>query len=489
MLQTIVLASFLFIGPNEQKGPVPEILARSISRRMSFETAYFKYDQFKRANLTNAMIQSRFETRMSREGTYWHDMGDSNGVLLRDFNNGQPILNVGYACSPKHTVRCRESGDEWFRHDGEQMLRACKAELSPDQFDLADPRSFGLSVKDLRDTSPAQFLEKLQSLSGRWSQREKDGKIEVTLTNGSPDEEHSELIYVIDPNKDDAIIAIHGYVVQPDGSRKAYVTTTNEYKRMGNRWWLSKSEYHMHPGHTFETVVVHHAEFDRPDHPKIKNADVLKVPAGVRLADFRVPPDGQSRKLDRYLGNGEVVSDEQWQQIKDQYDLAAVEKWEKEQRAIGIGTFPKWWNADDSTFGLEGVAHTPDLWEAYVRRWILKFNHDTVSAVSLSQQSAKSALSAAQIESAWAIYRDCRKQAEPIVKRMKEEAEAARATDAKRAADANRAGETSSPSTDRPAEPKPNRHERRLAEIFDTLKKRLNTLLLTKQASELKARE
>lgn len=241
------------------------------------------------------------------------------------------------------------------------MLRVCRIEQSPDPFDLPDPRSFGLYVKNLEDSSPAQLHEKLQLKSGRWSQQEKDGLVEVTLTSGSPDEVHSELVYVIDPGKDDAIVAVRGNMVQPDGSRKAYVTTTNEYKRTGDRWWLAKSEYRVHPERTFETIVVHHPEFDHPDHPRIENAGVLKVPPGIRVADLRVPWGGKSRKLDRYLGKGEVVSDEQWQQIKDQYDLNAIEQWEKQQRDFGLGTYPRWWNAEEATFGLDGAAHTPDL--------------------------------------------------------------------------------------------------------------------------------
>ena len=95
-------------------------------------------------------------------------------------------------------------------------------------------------------------------------------------------------------------------------------------------------------------------------------------------------------------------------------------------------------------------------------------------------------MSEAQIEAAWAIYRDCRKQAEPIVRRMTDELDAARAK-AERTENTRQTAGADRVDDSKAAESKPSRHERKLAEIFDTLKKRLNGLLRTTQENEVKA--
>lgn len=106
------------LGSMLMVGQVPEALERGIMQRMAFKTAYFQYDREKRAPDTGIMMQCRFEVRMAGDDAYWINHGDQDGILLKNYNTGQPILNVRSACTPKHTVRCRGSDDQWLRHDG-----------------------------------------------------------------------------------------------------------------------------------------------------------------------------------------------------------------------------------------------------------------------------------------------------------------------------------------------------------------------------------
>lgn len=473
---------------------VPDVLARAISRRMAFKTAYFRYDRKKIYSWGGAALINRFETRMSGEDMYWHNMGDEEGVLLKDYNTSQPIFGAGYACSPKHTVRCRRTGDEWFRHDGNVITTVVKIARTPDPFTLADPRSFGLSVKDLGDKSPAAHLEELQAKPARWTQRVVDGLLEVSMEGRDTSQDRGQMVWRIDPGKDDAIVEVRSFMISPDGQRTMLDTTKNEYVRAEDGWRLARTEYYVGTARS-QTEVIHKAEFDRKEHPQVINADVLGLPAGARVADVRVSPGPGSHPVHRYLGGDCIVSKAEWHNIKHQYDLGELKKFEKAQYASGIGEFPKWWTTDEGTFGIEGIAHQPDLWETYVRRWILRRNHDTV--VNLQPIASKGALSEAQIRAAWAILKDCRQRAEPIVQRMAQKAEDKPDTgDAVVASrqHSNKAAQATEersgfPTSSAPAATaaKPNRHQRALGEIFESLKKRLDGLLRSEQEETAKA--
>ena len=99
------------------------------------------------------------------------------------------------------------------------------------------------------------------------------------------------------------------------------------------------------------------------------------------------------------------------------------------------------------------------------------------------------ALSAAQVESAWAILKDCRKQAEPIARRIEKGSspaatEAATATKGnKQNAEDNSNRKTSSAESapEKAQNPSTSRHDRELAKIFESLKARLDQLLETRQ--------
>lgn len=310
-------------------------------------------------------------------------------------------------------------------------------------------------------------------------------------------------MWIIDPAKDDAIIEVRGYVVKPDGTRTLLDRTTNDYSRRDGRWWLKRTEYKSEKRGTLETNVFHQAEFDRKEHPKVINVDVLCLPAGVKVADFRDPPPQRSGRPKYYAGAGQIVTEQEWNTMKDRIDLGPLHEFERDQLAYGNGLYPSWWQADAETLGLEGVERNPHLWEAYVRRWILRYSAASAGPVGSTESKTTKPLSQSQVESAWTVYRDSIRRVEPHVRRMAGMPGVALSLDTlpgENKSDDGIRPQTSTGNdgtrrtTTAPAgKPEPTRTEREVAELFERLKQRLNRLLQTEQdiekAGAAKARE
>lgn len=496
---------------------VPEALGRAFAQRMSFKTSNLHYDTKRRAPATGVLITHRYEYRSSGEDTYWYYKGDENGIRLIDPNTGQRVLGVRFSCSPKHIVRQNSTGDEWFRHDGEPNLRVIPVDRTPELFKLNDPRSIGLSVQDIGDKTPSQWLEELQSLGAHWTQKKVDGLIEVTLSTkpmhndlGNPESTYSEQTWVIDPEKGHAVVEVRNDDVDKGGVRKERLRTQNKYELVDGRWALKRCEVRSAKDGVIESHEFKKIEYDRSEHPKRIDPDILNLPPGIKVGDLRHSQGSHDGRLvmSRHLGGGHVVTDEEWkEEYKSQYDEDAIRFFElSEVRTFGNGQYPNWWGDGEKTLGLDGVAYDPDMWEAYVQRWILRHNHDTVAAAKRSASDL--ALSAAQIEAAWAILKDCRKRAEPV-QRKKAEWESKIAANTTAAEKPNPAKQPEAPasgaaaastSDDRGTSASqpgtgageanaarraqaPNRFDRELGDIFEQLKQRLNGLLRTKQIS------
>ncbi|MBX3394607.1 MAG: hypothetical protein KF841_04480 [Phycisphaerae bacterium] len=294
------------------------------------------------------------------------------------------------------------------------------------------------------------------------------------------------MVWWIDPAKDDAVVEVVLREIKSDGPLRNLNVVKNDYMRVDGRWWLKRSENTSITHGVVEVHTFHHAEFDRPDHPKSLGVETFNMPPGVQVADFRLAAQGiyGMDAMGRYLGGGVIVSEAEWrEQIAPGFDMESLSQFKNaELAAHGHGQYPRWWGASDSTLGLDRVASDPDQWEAYVRRWILRHSHQVV--VDLKAALPTTTLTAAQIESAWAILKDCRKRAEPVLRR-KAKADSARAESAASAisqpstapAGDLRHDDGTASSVDRSED----RFDRELGKVFELLKSRLNGLLQSKQ--------
>ncbi len=468
---------------------VPESLKKAYARREDFKTAYFQYEyRLNRPSALHSPLQ-RCEARFAGHDVNWTTFGDEDGIVSRDPRTCLPILGVAYACAPARFVRCNDEKDHWSIHDGEMRLLAKLDDpremkiggWSPG--DLLDPRSAGLSTSVTSNHSPSRCIEELKGGDWVWSEKKVDGLLVVSASRDEKDQTNltgTVTEWKIDPQRDDAIVEISVFGVNPDGSRKRIRHMEAAYGKFDGRWWPERCVFTLGMG-VREEVTFTRVEFDRKQHPTKIGPDILGVPPGVPVTKVTPGPNGKyETMLGYYLGDGAVATSAEWQSThKNKIDPAPLEAYQKKARSMGRGEYPNWWSAGLESLGLEGVSYSPDLWEAYVRRWIAKHSHQ---ARRPGKPLETPELSQSQIEAAWAILKDCRKRAEPIVRRMEKEAPAAAEPGEKRekedkeqpSRDGDQAGTT-------PPVRAPGRYDRELEKIFESLRARLDGLLTTKQ--------
>lgn len=486
-MQSLLLVLCATISCGDTKTAMPDSLSKAFASRTRFQTAYFEYEY--RAFCSNPMQRPklRYEARFAGKDLYWAELGDEDGIRSHDTTTGQPILGVRYSCNPDRTVRCNDGKDEWSIRDGEFTVRA---QPTPERFlirgrapgRLLDPRSAGLYPVNFSETSPDDLLQEIQQKGYEWSEKSANGVIEVS---GSLEKQAAEgepfrvVVWRIDPEKDDAILEVRVYAGYSDGKRELLDRMKADHAQFDGRWWPTRCTTTLKSRPGSEEFTFTRVEFDRKEHPGRLGPDALGIPPGLGAVDrIRHTSGSGPLKMGRYVGDGQIVSVDEWHEHhKDKHNSPELTNFLSRAQAIGDGEYPKWWSAGEETLGLERVASTPDSWEVYVRRWIIRHKSATVGG---EDASSAQYLTPAQVDAAWAILKDCRKRASPILHRMKEDAGGS-------PPDSSTNKDTHSPTTmpgnnDLPINLQtPNRYERELVAIFQSLKTRLNALLTTRQ--------
>ncbi|MBX3393843.1 MAG: hypothetical protein KF841_00605 [Phycisphaerae bacterium] len=466
---------------------MPDSLSRAFAQRMRFQTAYFEYEY--RAFCSNAKQRPklRYEARFAGKDLYWAELGDEDGIRSHEITTGQPILGVRYACTPERAVRCNDGKDEWSIRDGEFTVRA---QPTPERFlirgtapeRLLDPRSAGLCPVTFSETSPDDLLQEIQQKGYEWSEKSANGIIEVS---GSLKKQAAEgepfriVVWRIDPEKDDAILEMRVYAGYPDGRRELLERIEADHAQFDGRWWPTRCITTLESRPGSEEFTFTRVEFDRKEHPSKLGPDILGIPPGLAAVDrIRRTSGSGPLKMGRYVGDGQIVSVNEWyEHHKEKHNSPELTNFLSRAQAIGDGEYPKWWSAGEETLGLENVARTPDLWEVYLRRWIIRHSYAVEAAQGASTAQS---LTPAQVDAAWAILKDCRKRTVPVLLRMKEDPGLS-------PPDASANKEMQLPTTmpgnnEMPANSQtPNRYEKELDTIFQSLKTRLSALLSTKQ--------
>jgi len=117
------------------------------------------------------------------------------------------------------------------------------------------------------------------------------------------------------------------------------------------------------------------------------------------------------------MGAGVTIDDDTWKKIRNGYDRTPYREFSQRAVALGRGQFPSWWTSADGTEGISEVTDNPDLWEAYVRRWVMRrSNHGFWHVIE--------PLSDTQRTTAKGILDACRNKAVPIRMRLLKEVRA-----------------------------------------------------------------
>ena len=366
----------------------------------------------------NVQIE-RIQARLAGDNIELTELGDDDGIVLYD--KRLTPFGVQNACLPKRTIidRTGEHPLAWIHWGSYEHVATAKLDLG---VLFVDPRTFGVYFKPFPNKSCSQILAEffVPSAEGEYTETRRDGLVVLNRELEDPTGQSSCTLrseQVFDPDRGYGILSMS---IEQRCTQQAPVPmmrATGEYGQIDGYWWPVHFESeNLRTGYRF-VYQLEHAEFDRPEHPKSIGPDDLGMPPGAPVyhPDY-VDKPGESPA--RYLGGGKVVSKSEWEQIKSDYDVHAVQEWIRACLAKGSGQFPTWWDDASGRFGLEGVEHKPDAWEAYVRRWILK-------RTDSRGQSLAEPLTEKQKTAAWAVLADCRKRAHPIVeKRAAELAEA-----------------------------------------------------------------
>ncbi len=489
----IVFLIVLAASPPQEGAAIPQSLVRAHENRMRFKTAAFTYDYEFEWPGRNATQRHRFEARLSGDDTYWINQGDDDGIRMLHGVTGERMIGVRFACAPKHIIRNRKTDEQWSIHDGDNSLILHRASIKGPFREVSDPRSFGLASFEVRDHSPTDLLDRFSKDDAvrHWKTRKVGTMEEIVLSYRSPEGGNAfrgEVIWRIDPLRDYAVVEISNFIFDEDDKRTLVRHATTQYGEFDGRWWPTRFESIAPETGVRELAVFHRVEFDRPEHPRVLNPDIWGLPAGVKVTSHWNAPETGDLETGHYIGGGVFITREEWGAVKHQYDQDALRQFWNRNAEIGTGNYPKWWASLDGSYGLSDVERTPDHWEAYVRRWI--FRHTNTSVIKRVEEP----LTEEQITAARAILKDCRRRAEPVVRRMQEKEKtrslkaptgsathalpAAHEANAENAAQAKPPGESP---TLRAKTENSDRNERELEEIFHLLKTRLTGLLREKQ--------
>jgi len=395
---------------------VPEILKKAMMHRSNFRTAELSMRRvFENRDLGRRV--NNYEIRIAGPSEYWVDNGDDDGLHGTMMKTGDPRLGVRNVSLPREHVWDLATGVHW-RHcfsDEHFELNAIKPNES--HFDV---RTIGLQEVEINGDTLQKAIDRLVD---RPDAKYVVGPMEYDLVRVycvAP-AKHSAGTYVesewlIDFSKGPSVIAKTSWLCRPGSPRNLLSEVRVQLVEVDGRWWPRKSEINSPAGGTKITHELTRIEFDRPDHPQRIDADYMNIPVGARV--FNVL-EGTPKK-ERYISNGQSVSDLEWKQVRQSYDPAPLARFRQKMRSMGDGTFPRWWEQTSADLGVDGVSHRPDQWEVYVRRWVMR--HTTNHSWKVIEP-----LTDAQKAAAQSVLTDCRDKANPIRSRCDDQANSLRA--------------------------------------------------------------
>lgn len=459
-------------GPTSQAADPPEVLLRAIRSREPVRSALVRYSL---ADEAPGFAPSRryFEFRSSGRNLAVTELPDPDGVRLRDPRSGEPMLGVQAACNPVHEILDKDRGIEWRYFQGYPHLSLHGlGKIMP----YVNPSSLGLYSSAVKDVGPTELLQRIRDSRHRWSVT-RDGALHrvvgvFDLGDGNSWEDK----WLIDANRDCAVLSVTSTEILQDGSRRLLGEAKSDYERVDGRWWPIRVEYRHPVTQIRQVVIVERVELDRPDHPQELTPDVFGIPFGmkVRKSGFAGMEEVEER---RYVGGGDTISKAEWELVKDQVKPGLQQHLRSIRSIGGGGAYPGWWDDAEDRLGLSGVAQQPDQWEAYVRRWILKHR-------PAHRHKPEFPIDEKQVNAAWGILKDCKERAMPLREKL-DRLEPARAGALPATSQSLGTVAPGNVVASAPARsPEARRQEGQIERIFGMLKTRLNALLTTNQLRE-----
>ncbi|MBK8267850.1 MAG: hypothetical protein IPK83_05920 [Planctomycetes bacterium] len=416
---------------------VPSELHQGFRQRCDFRSAKFVYKHTEvrpgRAHRIKNMEQLSVGNDIMQA-----DKGDDDGIRLKDPVSGSPLLGLDGACNSKFYVIRHDPKETWSRTDGLGYANLSENKLSTV---FQDVRLVGIAPWSSQNTTLNEQIHTLDTFPFKKWEKSIENDV-IVFTGWFDDGENNERAYEwhLDPARDMIILKVVS-LSKRHGTIRRSVLFDNQYKKVDGIWWPESVMMKYGRGLS-RRIDYKEVSFNDKSHPKKITADAMGLPVGqtVRLS-------GEGMRVMRYAGQGLTMSEEEFKSRESTLDLGALERYRLDQRTLGVGDYPTWWNEAGADFGLSARRHDPDAWEAYVRRWKLRHTHDTPHPLGQNQVTAADAL-----------LKQCRDRAQNLLKKAEKTKQDQAVTDKK------------------------------LSGIFDELKRRLDGILASKQtAAEVKA--
>lgn len=437
MLHHIILTLLLLCAGNQTKPPSE--LLQAFRQRGDFRSAQFSY-RYTSIRPGRPVRIKNLEQLIVGDDVLQTDKGDDDGIRLIESMTGKPMLGVGCACNRKYNLISRNPGRTWAREDGMGFVFLVESEQAAVYEDV---RLIGLAPWSGQNETLDDHLLALDSLPfKKWRVETKEGLLCATGWLELSEDGGYAYEWRLDPERDMVIVEV-ATIKKNAGVEKRGVIASHDYQQVGDIWWPKKTSLTFDGGVQY-CVEYQQIKFNDKSHPKKLTLEAMGVPVGARV---RVDDLGEGGLMERrYAGDGETMSEEEFKSKESTLDLSALNRYRLEQRNMYPGTYPAWWNDGSGDYGLSDRKHDLDAWEAYVRRWKLRHTIDVPDPIEQKQVTAADAL-----------LKQCRDRAQNIMKRDEKSKVDKAITDKK------------------------------LAGIFDELKKRLEGILASSQTADVKA--
>jgi len=403
----------LYLSQTEHSPPaytdrMPEVLVRAFQHRESFKTAAFKC-RIESNHPRYAPRVRNFEMRWADNVLFLRDHGDDEGFLCPlNAVTGEMPIGIRAGCTPEESVLNRSTNEWWARNLSSVLFNQTQA---TDWVDYVDARTYGLRAIEVQNQSPGEVIAQFQRPDSkvRFSvEKTSSPLVRVRATGGKhEDGSYYDYLWEIDTDKGPEIVLAQEHFVHPNGQREFAAEARCALTLNDGVWWPNEIKMNSAGGKHIR-VLFDAIEFNRPEHPQKIDADTLGIPIGADVTIRGV--NGRNH----YMGGGVTVDQETWESIESQQDLGPLNALRIKARSYGTGEYPDWWQASEDDLGIQGLKDQPDLWEVYVRRWVMKHT-------SHLRWHVDEPLTDDQKTAAKGILDDCRKKATPIRAKLDKE--------------------------------------------------------------------
>lgn len=409
MFEPIFLACLLLNGTIAQ---LPEPLQRAFAARQAMRTAHVSYRMtINRPEHEQVMNE---EMRAGKGSYIVRNTGDDDGVMGINGVTGKPMLGTRFGCSPRLELMDAEKGEAWT-HIESGYSAIVHSDGRPTAFDV---RGIGMEcVPLIRPLDQIrQDLEAYHPNPSNWHVEQVDDLVEVTAEGRIKTDDGLEIqgrhTWRIDPSKDFAVISLKVTRKMASAPWETWGECETQYGHIDGYWFPTHykgwSQGNAKRVNRFE-YKLKQATFDRQEHPKVISMTMLDIPAGSWVED---PQAGT-----RLVWDGtKSIPREQWLQVREVTNNRELRDLMARNQKADDYRYPAWWYDPSGNEGIEDLPTRPDEWEAYVRRWRMRYDVDD------KQRTA-----------ARGVLDDCRKEARAVLDKRRPDLEkvAAQLKDAK----------------------------------------------------------